>query len=498
MDRQFIILFVIGAYMLAMIIVGLYYSRTNNTVSDYVLGGRSLNSWVTALSAQASDMSGWLLTGLPGLAYLSMAGFKEAFWTATGLAIGTLLNWLFVAKRLRSFTEIFGDSLTLPDYFRNRFRDTGKTLKIVTALAISIFFLVYTSSMFVTGAKMFNSIFGMEYTIGLLVTSFVIIVYTFFGGFRAVCVTDSIQGMLMFFALVFIPFAVIHACGGTTATFANIDPANFNFFPNGDGSVTTLLIVSALAWGLGYFGQPHIIVRFMAINKPSDVNKSTIVAMIWVIITLTAAVMGGLFGTAYFANDPLAAGTHETVLIVMANKMFSPALTGVFLSAVLAAVMSTAASQLLVTSSALASDIYKTVFRQHAGEGEILLVNKLSVLAVSAIAIYLSFDPNSSIFGIVSNAWAGLGASFGPVVVLSLYWKHITKNGAIAGVITGAVGTIVFHSLKQLGGIFAVYELLPAFILSLIMIVVVSKLGKPNDASIERDFDRAVEFSKTK
>jgi len=496
MDRQFIILFVIGTYMLGMIIVGLYYSRTNNTVSDYVLGGRSLNAWITALSAQASDMSGWLLTGLPGLAYLSMAGFKEAFWTAVGLAIGTFLNWVFVAKRLRSFTEVFGDSLTLPDYFRNRFRDNGQALKTVTAIAISIFFLVYTSSMFVTGAKLFNSIFGMEYTIGLLVTSFVIIVYTFFGGFRAVCVTDSIQGMLMFFALFIVPFAVASACGGFSATFAQIDPANFNFFPNGDGTVSTLLIASALAWGLGYFGQPHIVVRFMAISKPSDVNKSTIVAMIWVIITLAAAVLVGIFGTVYFADNPLAAGAHETVFIVMVNQMFSPALTGVFLSAVLAAVMSTAASQLLVTSSALASDIYKSLIRPNAGEGEVLLVNKLSVLAVSGIAILLSLDPNSSIFGIVSNAWAGLGASFGPIVLLSLYWKHTTKTGAIAGVVTGAAATIIFNKLKALGGIFGVYELLPAFILSLIAIVVFSKLGKPNDPSIESDFDKSVAFSK--
>ena len=498
MDRQFIILFVIGIYMLAMIIVGLYYSRSNNTVSDYVLGGRSLNPWVTALSAQASDMSGWLLTGLPGLAYLSMAGFKEAFWTAMGLAIGTLLNWLFVAKRLRSFTEIFGDSLTLPDYFRNRFRDTGKALKTVTALAISVFFLVYTSSMFVTGAKMFNTIFGMEYTIGLLVTSLVIIVYTFFGGFRAVCVTDSIQGMLMFFALFIVPFVAIYACGGVSETFSQIDPANFNFFPNGDGTVSTLLIVSALAWGIGYFGQPHIIVRFMAIKKPSDINKSTLVAMIWVIITLAAAVLIGLLGTVYFADNPLAEGAHETVFIVMSNQMFNPALTGVFLSAVLAAVMSTAASQLLVTSSALASDIYKSLIRPHAKEGEILLVNKLSVLLVSLIALYLSFDPNSSIFGIVSNAWAGLGASFGPVVVLSLYWKHITKNGAIAGVVTGALGTIIFYNLKSLGGIFAIYELVPAFLLSLLAIFIFSKIGTPNDASIENDFETAVAFSKRK
>ena len=242
MDRNFTILFVIGTYMLGMIVVGLYYSRKNNTVSDFVLGGRSLNPWVTAMSAQASDMSGWLMMGLPGLAYLSMAGFKEAFWTAVGLALGTLLNWLFVAKRLRSFTEIFGDSLTLPDYFRNRFRDTGKALRTVTALAIATFFLVYTSSMFVAGAKMFASTFGMSYTTGLIVTVIVIVAYSFMGGFMAVCVTDTIQGMLMFFALMVVPFVAISACGGVDITFARIDPANWQFFPNGDGTVTILWV----------------------------------------------------------------------------------------------------------------------------------------------------------------------------------------------------------------------------------------------------------------
>jgi len=497
MDRQFTILFVIGTYMLAMIVVGLYYSRKNNTVSDYVLGGRSLNPWVTAMSAQASDMSGWLMMGLPGLAYLSMAGFKEAFWTAVGLALGTLLNWLFVAKRLRSFTEVFGDALTLPDYFRNRFRDQGKALQTVTALAIATFFLVYTSSMFVAGAKMFSATFGMAYSTGLIVTVIVIVAYTFMGGFMAVCVTDTIQGMLMFFALMVVPCVAISACGGTAATFAQIDPANFQFFPNGDGTVSFLLIASALAWGLGYFGQPHIIVRFMAIKKPSDVPKATIVAMVWVVLTLAAAVLVGILGTVYF-QTPLPEGMHETVFTVMANQMFSPVITGILLSAILAAIMSTAASQLLVTSSALAGDIYKGLIRKDAGDAEVLLVNKLAVLAVAAVALYFSLDPNSSIFGIVSNAWAGLGASFGPLIILSLYWKNITKKGAIAGVCFGAVGTIVFHELKALGGIFAVYELLPAFIISFIAIIIFSKLDKTKDESLAVDFDKAVKFSKEK
>jgi sodium/proline symporter len=267
MDRQFGIFMVIAIYMVIMIGIGFYYARRNTTVSDYVLGGRSLGPWVTALSAQASDMSGWLLTGLPGLAYLSLAGFKEASWTAIGLLIGTFLNWVFVARRLRSFTELSSNSLTLPDYLQNRFRDKSSVLKTATAVASVVFFLVYTSSMFVAGAKLFSTIFPLSYTQGLLVGSLIIISYTFLGGFLAVCTTDAIQGMLMFFALMVVPITIVSAVGGVGATFASIDPASWQLFPNGDGSVTWLLIASSMAWGLGYFGQPHILVRFMAIEK---------------------------------------------------------------------------------------------------------------------------------------------------------------------------------------------------------------------------------------
>ena len=498
MDRQFAIFMVIALYMVIMIGIGFYYARRNTSVSDYVLGGRSLNPWVTALSAQASDMSGWLLTGLPGLAYLSLAGFKEAAWTAIGLAIGTFLNWVLVARRLRSFTEVSQNSLTLPDYLQNRFRDRSAILKTATAAASIIFFLIYTSSMFVAGAKLFSTIFPISYTQGLLVGSLIIISYTFLGGFLAVCTTDTVQGILMFIALVFVPLAIISVAGGFTATFTQIDPSNWQLFPTGDGSVSFLLIASSLAWGLGYFGQPHILVRFMAVAKPKDIKPATIVAMVWVIITLAAAVLIGPLGHIYL-SEPLAEGQHETIFMVLINQMFNPVLTGVFLSAILAAIMSTAASQLLVASSALSNDIYHGLFHKHASEKETMLVSRISVLLIAAIALFLGMDPYSSIFGIVSYAWAGLGASFGPAVFMSLYWKRMTRNGAIAGVCVGAVSTILFNYLKtHVGGIFSVYELLPAFILAVIAIVVFSLLDKAPSQDMLNEFDQAVAQSKEK
>lgn len=498
MDRQLVIIFVISSYMALMLGIGVYYSRRNKNMADYVLGGRQLNPWVTALSAQASDMSGWLLTGLPGLAYLSVAGFKEATWTAIGLAIGTFLNWVLVGKRLRSYTEVAGNSLTLPDYLENRFRDRSQVIKITTAFAIILFFLIYTSSMFVAGAKLFSTIFPISYTQALWISSLIIIIYTFLGGFLAVCMTDTIQGMLMFFGLLVVPMAAISACGGMDVTMSQISPANWQIFSTADGTITTLTIISALAWGLGYFGQPHILVRFMAVARPKDIKPATTVAMIWVIVSLGAAVLVGVIGQIYF-TVPLPEGEHETVFMVMVNQLFSPVLTGVLLSAVLAAIMSTASAQLLVTSSALAGDLYKGVFRKSAGEKEVLNINRLAVLVVAVIAIFMGMDPNSSIFGIVSYAWAGLGASFGPAVFLSLYWKRMTRNGAVAGIGVGAVSTIIFNYLKtHVGGIFSVYELLPAFTLAIIAIVAVSLLDKKPSIEIEAEFDKAVEFAREK
>lgn len=496
MDRQFAIFMVIATYMVIMLGIGFYYARRNTTVSDYVLGGRKLNPWMTALSAQASDMSGWLLTGLPGLAYLSLAGFKEAAWTAIGLALGTFLNWIFVGKRLRSYTEISKNSLTLPDYLENRFRDTSSLLKTATATAIVIFFLIYTSSMLVAGAKLFSTIFPISYFQGLMVGTLVIVSYTFLGGFLAVCTTDTIQGILMFFGILIVPIMAIVTSGGFAHMLSITDVRTWNLFPGDDGSVTLLLIASSLAWGLGYFGQPHILVRFMAIAKPKDIKPATIVAMIWVIISLVAAVMIGPSANAYL-SQPLAEGQHETVFMVLVNQMFHPVITGILLSAILAAIMSTASSQLLVTASSLSSDIYRGIFRKKASDREVVWISKIAVLAVAGIAFFMGTDPNSSIFGIVSYAWAGLGASFGPAIVLSLYWKRMTRKGAIAGVCTGAIGTIFFHYLKtHVGGIFSVYELLPAFIIAITAIVAVSLLDKAPADEIQKEFEQAIAYAK--
>ena len=350
--------------------------------------------------------------------------------------------------------------------------------------------------MFVAGAKLFSTIFPITYTQGLLVISLIIISYTFLGGFLAVCTTDAIQGMLMFFALLFVPIAIVISVGGFGATVTNIDPANWQLFPNGDGSCTWLLIASSLAWGLGYFGQPHILVRFMAVEKPKDITPATTVAMIWVTITLFAAVMIGPLGHLFLA-EPLASGQHETIFMVLINQMFNPILTGVFLSAILAAIMSTAASQLLVASSALSNDIYKGLLRKKANENEVMIISRGAVLLISFIALFMGMDPNSSIFGIVSYAWAGLGASFGPAVILSLYWKRMTRNGAIAGVVVGATSTILFNWLKtNVGGIFSVYELLPAFFLAIAAIIIFSLLDKEPTKDMQDEFDAAVKMSK--
>lgn len=496
MGRQTVVLIVILVYMALMLAVGVYYSKKNNSISDYVLGGRQLNPWVAAMSAQASDMSGWLLTGLPGLAYLSIAGVKEAAWTAIGLAIGTCCNWIFTGKRLRSYTEVSKNSLTLPDYLENRFRDDSRLLRLVTAIASVVFFLIYTSSMFVAGGKLFSTIFGLDYTASLLITSLVVVGYTFLGGFTAVCVTDTIMGILMFFGVLIVPITGMVMSGGISYSLSQVDPATWQLFPNGDGTITALTIASAVAWGLGYFGQPHILVRFMAIHKPKDIKPAATVAMIWVILSLTAAVFVGIVGR-IFLSQPLAEGQHETVFMVMVMEMFNPVLTGILISAILAAIMSTASSQLLVTSSALASDLYKGFIKRDADEKRVLWLNRVAVLVVSVAALIMGADPNSSIFGIVSYAWAGLGASFGPAVLMSLYWKRMTRRGAIAGVITGGLSTILFNYLKtNVGGIFSVYEILPAFILSVIVIVAVSLANPEPEQEIQEEFDKAVAYAK--
>jgi len=452
------------------------------------------------MSAQASDMSGWLLMGLPGLAYCIYAGTTEAIWTAIGLAVGTYLNWLIVAKRLRQYTKISGDAVTLPEFFANRFRDESGILKGISAFFILIFFIFYTASMFSSSAKLFKSVFGMEYTTALIIGVVIIVIYTFLGGFLAVCWTDMIQGILIFIALVVVPvIAYIKGGGidGIQSVFETVDADKFNILPFTDGgALDIMLLISSIAWGLGYFGQPHILPRFMAIKSPKEIRPARVIATIWVVITLGMAIVVGVAGRALY---PGLADT-ETIFIVMVKDLFPPVLTGIFLTAILAAIMSSADSQLLVASSAMSKDIYGGVINKKAGEKKLMWLSRISVVIISILAALLVSveNPkpdslmekiNESVFDLVSFAWAGFGAAFGPIVLFSLFWKKTTKPAAVAGIIVGAFVTCVWWMFD--GGILNLYEIVPGFLLSSLVIVVVSLFTKADDEMVE-------EFEKVK
>jgi sodium/proline symporter len=475
-------------YLAVMLGIGWYfYSRTRN-LSDYILGGRGLNRWVAAMSAQASDMSGWLLLGLPGFAYL--AGL-EALWIALGLGVGTYLNWRFVARRLRDYTEACGDAITLPDYFENRFRDRSKVLRIVSAVFILIFFMIYTSSGFVAGAKLFETVFGVSYTGALVIGVLVIIVYTFLGGFMAVSWTDLIQGALMFVAIIAVPLvgtSLAGGLGGTVRTVLEINPELLDVLTGVDGAfIGVIAIVSSLAWGLGYFGQPHILARFMAIKDPTQIRDARRIAMIWVAISLVMAVVVGVVGRAALAQD-LAGADSERVFMLLIDAVFHPLLAGVMLSAILAAVMSTADSQLLVSSSALTEDLYKVLLRRGASQRELVWVSRGAVIGIALVAFAIAMDPESKVLDLVSYAWGGFGATFGPIILLSLFWRRMTRLGALAGIVAGGVTVIVWKNLS--GGLFELYEIVPGFVVSVAAIVAVSLAGTPPDDEITDEFDR--------
>ena len=478
-------------YLLMMLVIGIVaFKRTSNT-ADYYLGGRSLGKWVVSISAQASDMSGWLLMGLPGAAYLSGL---EAGWIGVGLAIGTYLNWKFVAKRLRNYTEVCGNSITIPEFLGNRYRDEQHIIRLVSALFILIFFLVYTASGFVSGAKLFSTVFNLNYNVALLIAVLVVVSYTFAGGFFAVCWTDLVQGILMFMAIVIVPVAAVESMGGLSATLSNINSVNpelLNAFTSSDGSRVALIsVVSSLAWGLGYFGQPHILVRFMGIKNAEDIKHSRRIAMVWVIFSLTAAVLVGLLGRVYISED-LSATAGETVYIKMVLSIFPIVFAGLFLAAILAAIMSTADSQLLVTASAITEDFYKTKIRKNASEKEAMMVSRGTVIVVAIIAAIIATNPNNTVLGLVENAWAGFGATFGPIVLFSLFWKRTTKKGAIAGMITGGVSVIIWRKLGvALGGIFSLYEIVPGFLLSALVIYIVSKKDKEPSQDMIDEFEK--------
>lgn len=462
-------------YLAIMVWIGFIFYHKTSSMSEFILGGRKLNSWLTAMSAQASDMSGWLLIGLPGTAYMVYTGTSEAIWTAVGLILGTYLNWLFVAKRLRMYTEKSGNSLTLSDFFENRFRDRSHFLRVSSAIFILIFFLIYTASGFSAGAKLFSTVFNLPYTTGLIIGALIILSYTTLGGFLAVCWTDTIQGLIMFFALLIVPIMALSEIGWTSGLaerLAAITPETLGFFPMDGNEINALLLASALGWGLGYFGQPHILTRFMAIDSPKNIQKARIIAMIWVCLTLFAATMIGIIGRAYMPNleDP------ETIYMNMINQMFPEVVAGILLTAILAAIMSTASSQLLVTASAVSQDLYATLLKRKLDDESLVWVSRLVVLMVSGVAIFIALDPNSSVFGLVSNAWSGFGATFGPLILFSLFWKRMTREGAIAGMLSGGITVLVW--LSQEGGIFDIYEIIPGFLISSILIVVVSLMTK--------------------
>lgn len=474
-------------YIAAMVLIGLIaYLRTKN-LSDYILGGRSLGSFVTALSAGASDMSGWLLMGLPGAIFLS--GISES-WIAIGLIIGAYCNWLFVAGRLRVQTEHNGNALTLPDYFTNRFEDNSRILRIFSALVILVFFTIYCASGVVAGARLFESTFGMSYQTALWAGAAATIAYTFVGGFLAVSWTDTVQASLMIFALILTPVVVMIAAGGVDPTFVAIEAknaANFDMFKG----ASFIGVISLMAWGLGYFGQPHILARFMAADSVKSIPAARRISMTWMVLCLGGAVSVGFFGIAYFEIHPdvasAVADNPERVFIELAKLLFNPWIAGVLLSAILAAVMSTLSCQLLVCSSALTEDFYKAFLRKNASQLELVWVGRSMVLLVALIAIALAANPENRVLGLVAYAWAGFGAAFGPVVILSLLWKGMTRNGALAGMVVGAVTVVVWKNWIGLG----LYEIIPGFILATLAIVIFSRIGNAPSSSMVKRFDVA-------
>ena len=473
---QGIILFV---YMLLMVLVGFLFYKKDTTNKDYILGNRDMNVWVTSMSAQASDMSGWLLMGLPGLAYLMGAGFTEAAWTAIGLAIGTYLNWLIVAKPLRKYTQQAGNSITLPQFFQNRFRAKSNVIRIFSALFILIFFAVYTSSMFAAGAKLFNFIFNLEYSKALVLSVLVVTIYTFLGGFKAVCWTDLFQGILMFFAIVIVCLIM---CGKMSA-LPDFSWSQLDITLAPSSSFGVMGIIGAIAWGLGYFGQPHILSRFMAIRSAKEIKPARRIAMVWVILSLFGAVMLGMMASYYLPTETIAApaaGNQEKIFMILVQGMFPTVIAGILLSAVLAAIMSTADSQLLVASSAFSTDIYQTLFNKNASDKKLVNVSRITILVIAIIAFVLAINPESSVFEIVSHAWAGFGAAFGPIILCSLFWNNCNEKGALAGIISGGAVALMWAYLPTLiwganiPAIFTVYEIVPAFIVSLALIFIVS------------------------
>ncbi len=496
-------------YMIVMLGIGIITARKNKSSDDFFLGGRNLGGWVTALSAQASDMSGWMLMGLPGCVYAF--GANQA-WIAIGLLIGTILNWVVVSGRLRRYTIKAGNAMTIPEYLNNRFRDKHNILITISAIVIVIFFVVYAASAFASGGKLFASITTMNYHQALLVGTAVILVYTFLGGFLAVCTTDLVQGLMMLVGVVSVPILAVVILGKSNIvpnlinSGLEVDAKDYlNVFMQDGKPISGISIASQLAWGLGYCGMPHILVRFMAVRDEKELTKSKKIAIVWVLISLVLACVIGVLGRAYLYPVVLSTenAQYENVYIEMIKKMFMtdyalPFVAGILLCGILAAIMSTADSQLLVSSSAVANDLFKGVFFKKLNDKQVLIIARVSVLVVSVIAIIIAWDPESSIMNLVSDAWAGLGSAFGPAILMSLYWKRMNLAGAAAGMASGGLTVIIWDYIKccTLNGVHVtpatytgVYSLLVGFIVSLIFIVVVSLATPKVSDEIMQEFE---------
>lgn len=476
------------AYLIAMLAIGyIAYKRTVNS-SDYFLGGRSLGPWPAALSAGASDMSGWLLLGLPGYAYL--AGI-ESLWLAGGLLLGTWLNWLICAKRLRTYSITADNSLTLPEFLSRRFDDKSKLIQTLSAFFILLFFLFYTSAGLVAGGKLFETVFGLDYTVAVILGTVCVVSYTLFGGFLAVSWTDLVQGLLMSAALVIVPIAAMNLNQHHLIDMLyEKNPELLTLWRNVKGEpLSWIAILSLVGWGVGYFGQPHILARFKATRSNKDIATARRIAVIWTALSMVGAVLVGLTGI-IFVDGQLGGqlADSEKIFMLLVNAIFHPLVAGILLAAILAAIMSTADSQLLVSSSALAEDFYKQVFRTQASSQEIVTVGRIAVIVLSIIALLLALNPDSSVLGLVSYAWAGFGAAFGPVLLLSLYWQSMNRYGALAGIIVGAVTVVVWKQIT--GGIFDLYEIIPGFILATIAVVAVSKMTGAPSALVQQQFQR--------
>lgn len=506
------ILTAMSLYISVVIAIGLYYAkRAGESSENFLIGGRSLGPWVTAMGAEASDMSGWLLMGLPGVAY--WCGLSDAAWTAIGLAIGTYLNWLLVAKRLRNYSHLAGNAITIPDFFSNRYKEEKKIIMTIAALFILIFFSVYAASCFVTVGKLFGTLFGFKYQYMMIAGALFVIAYTFIGGFLAESASDFMQGVVMIFALSVVLIFGTKAAGGISSIINNAKeiPGFLEFFGIAQPLVVDgvqqigeagkplfgekakygfLTIISTLSWGLGYFGMPQVLLKFMAIRNPNELTISRRIAMVWVIISLSAAVGIGIIGRMLYPDALLTQSSAESIFIILSTSFFPPLFAGVVMAGILAATISSSDSYLLIAASAFSKNIYQGILKKEASDKAVLVVSRITLIVIAIIAMIIALDENSVIFTVVSFAWAGFGATFGPLMLFSLFWKRTTRAGAIAGMLAG--GSMVFLwklVLKPLGGVFGIYELFPAFVLSCIFILVVSLMTKEPSQEILDEFE---------